>query len=78
MSIAPDTVVFIQSQGDPLTGYGVVRHCTPHGDSFAIGLAFNEETKATVDCPDASDFDYYSFLQVNPKADWSTIIAFIG
>ncbi len=73
LSVPVDTVVFIQSHGDTLAGYSVVRHCTPHGERFAIGLAFNDETKATVGCQDGTDIDYYSFLQVNPKADWSTI-----
>jgi curved DNA-binding protein CbpA len=50
-----------------------VRHCTPHGDGYAIGLAFHEETKATAGFSDAAEVDYYSFLQVNPKADWSII-----
>ena len=73
MSVPLGTVVFIQAQGASLVGYGVVRHCAPHGDSYAAGIEFNEETKATVGFSDDADVDYYSFLQVNPKADWSII-----
>ena len=72
-SVPPETVVFIQAHGDTLAGYAVVRHCTPHGDGYAIGLAFHEETKATAGFSDSAEVDYYSFLQVNPKADWSII-----
>jgi hypothetical protein len=72
-SIPPETVVFIEAHEGTLTGYGVVRHCTAHGEGYAIGIAFNEETKATAGSSDAVEVDYYSFLQVNPKADWSII-----
>ena len=72
-TVPPETVVFIQANGGRLAGYGVVRHCTSHGDRYAIGIAFREETKATVSFVDETDVDYYAFLQVNPKADWSTI-----
>ena len=68
-----ETVVFIQANGGTLAGYGVVRHCTCHGDGYAGGIAVNEETKATVSLTNEADVDYYAFLQVNPKADWPTI-----
>ena len=69
----PEAVVFIQAQGGTLAGYGVVRHCTSLADGYAIGLAFNDETKATVSFSSDTDLDYYAFLQVNPKADWATL-----
>ena len=65
------TVVFLRF--GTLNGYGVVRHCTPHHDGYAIGLELNEETKVTAPYADDTDVDYYTFLQVNPKAEWSTI-----
>jgi len=65
------TVVFIRF--GTLNGYGVVRHCTPHADGYAIGLELNEETKVMAPYADDADIDYYAFLQVNPKAEWSTI-----
>jgi hypothetical protein len=68
-----DTLVFIQAHGTTLAGYAVVRHCSPQGDDYAIGLALNDETKATVTLGDADDVDYYAFLQISPKADWPTI-----
>lgn len=73
LGIPLTTVVFIQAHGGTLAGYGVVRHCTPHRDGYAIGLAFNEETKVTVQFTDDAEVDYYAFLQVNPKAEWATI-----
>jgi len=71
--VAVDTLVFIQSHGTTLAGYAVVRHCSPHGNDFAIGCAFNDETKITVTFGGAEDVDYYAFLQISPKADWPTI-----
>jgi hypothetical protein len=68
-----ETVVFIQAQSGKLSGYASVRHSTPHGGGMALGLAFNEETKATVSFQRDAELDYYAFLQVNPKADWQTI-----
>jgi hypothetical protein len=73
LPIPAETVVFLQAQGDTLKGNAVVRHCLPHGDGYAIGMAFQEETKATVTFPEDADINYYTFLQVSPKADWPTI-----
>jgi len=73
-TIAVETVVFLRGQGgDTLNGNAVVRHCLSHGDSYAIGMAFHEETKSTVTFPEDADINYYTFLQVSPKADWPTI-----
>jgi hypothetical protein len=74
LPIPPETVVFVRAHnGDTLNGNAVVRHCLPHGDAYAIGMAFQEETKATVTFPEDGDINYYTFLQVSPKADWPTI-----
>ena len=74
LPIPVETVVFLQAQGgDTLKGNAVVRHCVSHGDSYAIGMAFHEETKSTVTFPEDADINYYTFLQVSPKADWPTI-----
>ena len=60
--IAPGTQVYIH--GSDLPGrHAVVRHCTPFGERFYIGLDFGEETCA------AQDADYYELLQINPKAE---------
>jgi hypothetical protein len=40
----------------------VVRHCSTHGDDYAIGFALNDETKATFSFEDAGDVDSYAFL----------------
>ena len=71
--IPPETSVFIKAHGSTLEGYGSVRHCSPFGDAHTIGLAFTEETKVRVSVSEDSDVDYYTFLQVNPKADWPSI-----
>ena len=55
--VPPETIVFIQANGGTLAGYGVVRHCTSHGDGYAIGIAFNEETKATVSFANEADIE---------------------
>jgi len=47
--------------------HGVVRHCTPYGDRYHIGLDFGEEPSA------AKDADYYEVLQINPKAEMDTV-----
>lgn len=72
-SVPLETVVFLEAQGGKLTGYGLVRHCTPIGEAHAIGIAFNEETKATVCFSEDAVVDYYTFLQISPKSDWPTI-----
>ena len=74
LPIPAETVVFLRAHnGDTLNGSAVVRHCLPHGDAYAIGMAFQEETKASVTFPEDSDINYYTFLQVSPKADWPSI-----
>ncbi|HEY2016118.1 MAG TPA: DnaJ domain-containing protein [Bryobacteraceae bacterium] len=70
--VPPDTLVFIQAEGGTFSGHCVVRHCTPHGDRYRIGLEFNEDTR-TASVSQSPDIDYYEFLQINPKADSSTI-----
>src|SRR5208282_1327503 len=64
LPIAPETVVFLRAHnGDTLNGNAVVRHCLPHGDAYAVGMAFQEETRATVTFPEDADINYYTFLQ---------------
>jgi hypothetical protein len=71
--LAVGMVVFIKAQSGSLEGRGEVRHCTSAGGAYAIGIAFNDETRATVSLGEDADLDYYAFLQVGPKAEWSTI-----
>ena len=71
--VPPGTVVFIQAIGGTLTGYCVVRHCTPQSDRFAIGVELRQETRETVSILDADDVNYYEFLHIGPTADLATI-----
>jgi hypothetical protein len=73
ISFPAGAVVFVQARSGTLAGWGVVRHSATRGNGYAVGIALNEETKVTVSFSDDADLDYYSFLQVNPKADWGTI-----
>jgi hypothetical protein len=76
--LGPETIVFVQAHGGPLSGNAVVRHCTVRGEKYALGLALNEHTMATVSFEDGEDTDYYAFLQVSAKADWPPFIASTG
>ncbi len=67
--------VFVQ--GTDLPGrHALVRHCTPFGDRFHIGLEFGQEHDG---CPGfqrtsvSEEADYYELLQINPKAELDTI-----
>ena len=72
-AVSTGIVVFVQAIGGTLAGYCVVRHCTPHGDQFAVGIEFHEETRSTTSVPDAGDVNYYEFLHISPQADLSAI-----
>jgi curved DNA-binding protein len=65
--------VYIQDQDNHLAGYSVVRHCTPRGGGYFIGLELNEEARRTVALPGDDAADYYEFLQISPKAETATI-----
>jgi curved DNA-binding protein CbpA len=66
--------VFIEAPDGIATGYSTVRHCTRVAGKYSIGLEFNEEAKKAAAAPAAgSEIDYYEFLQISPKAEFSTI-----
>jgi hypothetical protein len=75
VEIAPGTTVFIECRETHARGYGTVRHCTPVGSTYGIGLEFDEETRTNlrVSNDTSPDIDYYEFLQISPKAEGSTI-----
>jgi hypothetical protein len=71
--IEVDTEVYVHG-GDLLGQHAYVRHCTPFGDGFHIGLEFGEEGNPGFQRHSvADDSDYYEVLQINPKADIDTI-----
>jgi hypothetical protein len=66
--------VFIH--GSELSGrHAMVRHCTPFGDRFHVGLEFGEEAAEPNFARQSikEDLDYYEILQINPKAETETI-----
>jgi len=73
--IAVGSQLFVN--GSNLAGrHALVRHCTPFGDRFAIGLEFGEEAhesqgfeRKTI----AEEADYYELLQINANAEPETI-----
>jgi curved DNA-binding protein len=65
------TVVYLQAKDGSAEGETVVRHCTRRGDSFVVGLKFNEETKKG--SPIDPLVSHYEFLQISPKAQVETI-----
>jgi hypothetical protein len=71
--VAVDSEVYVH--GDDMPGqHAHVRHCTPFGDGFHIGLEFGEEGNPGFQRHSiADDNDYYEVLQINPKADADTI-----
>ena len=72
-ALQPGVSVYIQDNDHQIAGYSVVRHCTPRGGDFFIGLELNQETKQTVALPADESSDYYDFLQISPKAESATI-----
>ena len=73
VALLPGLTVFIQGQDGHPKGYGVVRHCTPGGAGFVIGLEYNEETRKTVKPTASGSLDYYELLQISPNAELETI-----
>lgn len=71
--VPPGVTVYIQDQDNHLAGYSVVRHCTPRGGAYFIGLELNEEARKNVVPPEDDAGDYYEFLQISPKAEPVTI-----
>jgi len=71
--IQPGTTVFVQSKDSLFSGHAIVRHCTPFGESFRIGLEFCSDAKDHPEQPDSEDVDYYEVLQISPNADAETI-----
>jgi hypothetical protein len=67
--------VFLHGSDSP-GRHAIVRHCTPFGERFHIGLEFGEESEgahAFQHQPAPAEPDYYEVLQINPKAESETI-----
>jgi curved DNA-binding protein len=75
VELNPGTTVFIECQGTQTRGYCTVRHCTRLGETYSIGLEFDQETRTTLPGSNSTihDIDYYEFLQISPKAEGPTI-----
>ncbi len=73
VALLPGLTVFIQGQDGHPKGYGVVRHCTPGGEGFVIGLEYDEETRKTVKPTASGALDYYELLQISPNAELESI-----
>lgn len=65
--------LYIQGRDGKPAGNSTVRHCYPAGDDFVVGLELDEETKKTNLAPATEVRDYYSFLQISPRAEPETI-----
>jgi hypothetical protein len=65
--------VYIQASEFP-TRAALVRHCTPFGDQYHIGLEFCHEESCGFQWQTVQEeVDHYEVLQINPKADLNTI-----
>jgi hypothetical protein len=71
--IQPGVTLFVQSKDSGFAGHTIVRHCTPFGESFRIGLEYCSDAKRTAPEPETEDVDYYEILQISPKAEFETI-----
>lgn len=67
------TTVYLESKNGPVRGYSTVRHCVLRDSSYKIGLEFDETTPTAIPVSLGTDFDYYEFLQISPKAEVATI-----
>jgi hypothetical protein len=67
------TAVYVQGHDGNLCGYCTVRHCSPSGDRFEIGMEFSDDVQHTLAAPEHHDLDYYEFLQISPRAEFPTI-----
>lgn len=65
--------VYVQDQDNHLSGYSVVRHCTPLNDGYCIGLELDEEARKPVELAEDDSADYYEFLQISRRAEPETI-----
>lgn len=71
--LRPGTVIYIQDEGNTVSGYGVVRHLTGQKGNYLVGLELDEEAKSSKVAEARDAVDYYEFLQINPKAQTETI-----
>ena len=78
--LEPGAAVRVQSEDPELKGSGVVRHCSPHGEGYAVGLSFTVEpnwrkmpAKRPVEHTNHSrvddTIDFYELLQISPGAE---------
>ena len=85
VELEPGTIVRVQSEDPQLIGTAVVKHCTPRGRVFGVGLAFTTETKWMPKLPSRKVLDhtrkpmldettdFYELLQISPGAEPQTI-----
>ena len=66
------TLVYVTALKSSAGRWAIVRHCTPDGNQFAVGLEF--DSHRTDSQKSGADFeDYYEFLQISPAAQPGTI-----
>lgn len=66
------TTVYIQGENASPMGYGEVRHSTPKGSGYIVGVLLNEDARKDVSQRDDRT-NYYEFLQISPNAEMPTI-----
>jgi hypothetical protein len=72
-AIAQGTTVFVQAKDSSFSGNTVVRHCTPFGERYRIGLEFCDDAKNGAAAPAADETDWYEVMQIGPQADAETV-----
>jgi hypothetical protein len=73
VEVSVGTTVYIEAKEGHARGYGTVRHSRGHDRNYRIGLEFDDATRTAMAVAPGTDFDYYEFLQISPRAEFSTI-----
>jgi len=73
VKLIPGLAAYIEARDGRITGHCAVRHCTPSGAGYLIGIQLDESTRQNVAFPAQDLKDYYEFLQISPKAEPDTI-----
>jgi hypothetical protein len=73
VKLIPGLAAYIEARDGQITGHCAVRHCTPSGAGYLIGIQLGVSTRQNVDLPAQDLKDYYEFLQISPKAEPDTI-----
>jgi curved DNA-binding protein CbpA len=73
LPLGAGTLVYIQGQDGNICGYASVRNCVGVDDLFEIGIEFSDELRNDHREHFSHDLDFYEFLQISPRAEFSTI-----